>query len=334
MFLFKRKNKKVVLFIHGLENKPPKKLLKKWYLNSIEEGFAKYGYEPDHFHFEVVYWADLLYTKPLDPLITDKEHGLYLDEPYYPSSISQTNQESTTFKRKLFDRLEKFVDGIFLSKNSLVNVEYLFDWIASRTFKDLHIYYRKRVKVDKKSEESAKKIIRERLKEVLLSHNGEEILLIAHSMGSIVAYDVLTFMVPEINIHSFVTIGSPLGLPMIKREIFKEFEMDYTQQTKLPTPENIAKAWYNLADLEDNVAINYNLEDDYSANSMGVAPNDILVKNDYEYAGKKNPHKSFGYLRAGEIAEIIHGFLKEQKPTFLERIANYWKDLFQGSNNA
>ena len=334
MFLFKRKSKKVVLFIHGLENKPPKKLLKKWYLKSIEEGFAKYGYEPDHFHFEVVYWADLLYTKPLDPLVTDKEHGLYLDEPYYPSSISQTNQESTTFKRKLFDRLEKFVDGLFLSKNSLVNVEYLFDWIASRTFKDLHIYYRKRVKVDKKPEESAKKIIRERLKEVLLSHNGEEILLIAHSMGSIVAYDVLTFMVPEINIHSFVTIGSPLGFPMIKREIFKEFEMDYTQQTKLPTPENINKAWHNLADLEDNVAINYNLEDDYSANSMGVAPDDVLVKNDYEYAGKQNPHKSFGYLRTGEIAEIIHDFLKEQKPTFFERTANYLKDLFQGSNKA
>ena len=221
-----------------------------------------------------------------------------------------------------------------MSKNSLVNVEYLFDWVVSRTFKDLHFYYRKSVRVDKKSEESAKKIIRERLKNVLTTHQKQEILLIAHSMGSIVAYDVLTFMVPEINIHTLVTLGSPLGLPMIKREIFKEFEWDYTTQTQLPTPENILKAWYNLADLDDNVAINYNLGDDYMANAAGIAPKDLLVKNDYEYRARKNPHKSFGYLRTNEIVSILHDFLNEKKPGFMEKIGNYWSRLFYGSNKA
>ena len=334
MFLFKkRKNHKVVIFIHGLENKPPKKLLKKWYLKSIEEGFSKHGYALPHFDFEVVYWADLLYIRPLDPLIDDKQHRLYLDEPYHPSNLSGSNRESPSFKRKLFDRLEKFTDGLFLSKNSLVNVEYIFDWITSRTFRDLHIYYRKGVSINKQPEESAKKIIRERLKNTLVTHQKQEILLIAHSMGSIVAYDVLTFMVPEINIHSLITLGSPLGLPMIKREIFKEFELDYTSQTQLPTPENIRKAWHNLADLDDNVAINYNLEDDYAANAVGVAPKDVLVVNDYEYQGRKNPHKSFGYLRTYEIVMILHDFFLERKPGFFENIVSYWKKLFHGSSS-
>ena len=329
MFLFKRKNNnKVVIFIHGLENKPPKKLLRKWYLKAIEEGFTKQEFKLERFGFEVVYWADLLYTRPLDPLVADKEHMLYIDEPYHSSGASQANQESTTLKRKLFDRFETFIDRLFLSKNGLINVEYIFDWVVSRAFKDLHVYYRKNVRVDKKSEESAKKIIRERLKNVLARYKGEEILLIAHSMGSIVAYDVLTFMVPEINIHSLVTLGSPLGLPMIKREIFKEFEWDYTSQTQLPTPENILKAWYNLADLDDSVAINYNLQDDYAANSSGVTPKDILVKNDYEYNGRKNPHKSFGYLRTSETVSILHEFLNEKGPTFFEKLSSHWKGLF------
>lgn len=335
MFLFKkRKNNKVVIFIHGLDNKPTKKLLKKWYLKAIEEGFSKHGYNLPHFDFKVVYWADLLYTRPLDPLIDDKQHGLYLDEPYHPSTLSGPNRESPTFKRKLLDRLEKFTDGLFLSKNSLINVEYIFDWVTSRTFRDLHVYYRKGISVNKKPEESAKKIIRERLKNVLTIHQKREILLIAHSMGSIVAYDVLTFMVPEINIHSLVTLGSPLGLPMIKREIFKEFELDYTIQTQLPTPENIQKAWHNLADPDDNVALNYKLLDDYSANSAGVAPKDILVKNDYEYEGRKNPHKSFGYLRTYETVVILHDFLQERKPRFFENIAKFRRSLFYGSSKA
>ncbi len=331
MFLFKRKKtNKVVIFIHGLENKPPKKLLRKWYLKSIEEGFLKYGYEFCHFDFEVVYWADLLYTEPLDPLVKDSDHPLHLDEPYHPSVASNTDATGDSFKRKIFDRFEKFIDGFFLSKNSLINVEYIFDWVASRTFKDLHVYYRKNVSVDKKSEESAKKIIRRRLKRVLTHHKDQKILLIAHSMGSIVAYDVLTFMAPEINIHTLITVGSPLGLPMIKREIFKEFERDYTTHTKLPTPENIVNAWQNLADLDDNVAINYNLEDDYTINSRGVGPQDKLIKNDYEYNGRKNPHKSFGYLRTNELISILHAFLNEEEPTFLNRLADYWQDLVHG----
>ena len=335
MSLFKkRRNSKTVIFIHGLENKPPKKLLKKWYLKSIQEGFIRHGFELPHFDFEVVYWADLLYTQPLDPLIDDKQHGLFLDEPYHPSIASVQNRESPTFKRKMFDRLEKFVDSLFLSKNSFINVEYIFDWVASRTFRDLHVYYRKKVSVDKKPEESAKKIIRERLKNILQEHDERDILLIAHSMGSIVAYDVLTFMVPDISIHSLITLGSPLGLPMIKREIFKEFEWDYTIRTRLPSPENIRKAWYNLADLDDHVAINYNLQDDYSANAAGIAPKDILVKNDYEYQGRKNPHKSFGYLRTFEIIKILHDFFQEEKPTFFQKMVTGWKNWFYGSSKA
>ncbi len=328
MPLFKPKQpNKVVLFIHGLENKPPKKLLKKWYLKSIEEGFETFQLPSAVFDFEVVYWADLLYNKPLDPVIKDEKHPLYLDEPYVPASDAIAAVASGSVKQKILDRVEGFVDGFFLSKNGIVNVEYLFDMVASWAFKDLHTYYRKKVKVNKKDEEAAKEIIRRRLHNALKKHKGKKIFLIAHSMGSIVAFDVLTFLAGDIPIHTLVTIGSPLGLSVIKREIFKEYHQEYTTTTKLPTPENIMQQWINIADLDDKVAMNYNLNDDYAENLQGIGPDDHLVKNNYQVGENKNPHKSFGYLRTKPLLEPLHAFLQEKDPNLLDKFLRYCKKI-------
>ena len=77
----------------------------------------------------------------------------------------------------------------------------------------------------------------------------------------------------------------------------------------LSVPENITRQWYNLSDFGDRVAINYNLSDDYHQNSQGISILDKQVHNTYEYAGNKNPHKSYGYLRTPEMSEIVHSFL-------------------------
>ena len=66
--------------------------------------------------------------------------------------------------------------------------------------------------------------------------------------------------------------------------------------------------WYNFSDLEDKVAINYNLGDDYEENSNRVRAIDKIVYNNYEYQGERNPHKSYGYLRTLELAQVIHDF--------------------------
>src|SRR5207344_1882409 len=77
---------------------------------------------------------------------------------------------------------------------------------------DLHRY---------KHHRAAQDAIRERLREPLRTAHakGRPIMLIAHSMGSIVAYDVLRTAdrsLPGLRIAHFVTLGSPLGLTEIK----------------------------------------------------------------------------------------------------------------------
>ena len=63
--------KNVIIGIHGLKNKPPKELLEKWWKTSISDGLNNIGQHDIEFQFELVYWADLEYSKPLDPEITD-----------------------------------------------------------------------------------------------------------------------------------------------------------------------------------------------------------------------------------------------------------------------
>jgi hypothetical protein len=92
----------------------------------------------------------------------------------------------------------------------------------------------------------------------------------------------------------------------------------------LKTPENVRSKWYNLSDLKDKISFDYMLSDDFDQNTGQVAPNDIIVTNDYEFRGNRNPHKSYGYLRTPEMAGIISGFLKKDRSGFFS-----WLNVFK-----
>ncbi len=114
-------------------------------------------------------------------------------------------------------------------------------------------------------------------------------MLIAHSLGSIIAYDVLTLDASNVPIDTFVTIGSPLGLPIIKNRIVAEVKQNPSQKTILKTPENIRSHWYNLADLRDKISINDTLQDEFKENAIHIGPVDKIVTNDYAFDDQKKP---------------------------------------------
>jgi len=138
-------------------------------------------------------------------------------------------------------------------------------------------------------------------------------------MGSVVAYDVLAKNIPGVKVHTFVTSGSPLGLPAVKKKIFENLKIKANRNQMAPTPECITSTWYNLSDLNDTIALNYNLSDDFKPNEAGVAPQDTVVQNDYVYNGQHNHHSIYGYLRVPEMAHIIDNFLGAKR-SLLHRI--------------
>jgi pimeloyl-ACP methyl ester carboxylesterase len=134
---------------------------------------------------------------------------------------------------------------------------------------------------------------------------GKQIMLIAHSMGSIIAYDVLAGAartLPGLRIAHFVTVGSPLGLSPVKEIL----------AAPLRVPECVER-WSNLADPRDHVARwDTRLSSDFRENSAGAAISDYLVVNGYASpSGAPNPHKIYGYLRTPEMSELIAGFVHE-----------------------
>lgn len=312
---------KVIIGIHGLGNKPSKEVLEKWWKESIDEGLQKMSKPIRNYKFELVYWADILHEQPLETDCTDKNNPLFLKEKYIPSSGIFIPEDHSN-RKKILDYLNKEIDSLFLNKDFTLNYSFVSDSIISHWFKDLEAYYTQNQ--IEGAHPHANELIRKRTKEIFQKYITDEILVIAHSMGSIIGYDVLAFDVPQINIDTFITIGSPLGVPVVKSKIAAERKLNHINTKHLPTPSTVQRRWYNFSDLEDKVAFNYKLSDDFGVNRKLVKPIDFVVNNDYEINGERNPHKSYGYLRTPEVASKIIEFLEYTQPARWEK---WWKKV-------
>jgi hypothetical protein len=319
---------KVIIGIHGLGNKPSKDILSAWWEQSIREGLKKNKSFSEKFKFEMVYWADVFYDTPLDPLVSDPDNPLFLEEIYTPGSPNYI-PDPHPIRQKVLDILEEQLDRIFLNDDLTINFSFITDSIIHTYFKELDSYYAKECEDAADLNCKARDIIRQRMVQLIKKHRDDEIFVIGHSMGSIIAYDVLTFTIPEIVIDTFITIGSPLGLPVIRAKIAAERQIKLPASTQLKTPPNVQGNWFNFSDLEDKIALVYDLTDKFDINQNGIKVKNFVVDNNYEVNSHKNPHKSFGYLRTPELSKIIFDFLKTRTgkliSILLEKIKKFLK---------
>jgi len=242
--------------------------------------------------FKLVYWADIQYPNPIpvEELLEryEQAQGQGTLRRYDPKTFDKIRAITQKWGGRLLDK-EKDLIGLGSHVEKLLGV----------SVNDLAEYY---------DSPDKRKQMRERLSKLLMQHSEKRKVLIAHSMGSIIAYDVLRELdhTDMNSIEHFMTIGSPLGLPIVTQNIRREFN-----ETK--TPENVAR-WTNIADPADKVALDCNLSDDYKKpNTSGVKVTDILVHNDYvNHEGKANNHKSYGYLRTPELSDLILAFNSQQ----------------------
>ncbi|KOX59199.1 hypothetical protein ADL19_05695 [Streptomyces purpurogeneiscleroticus] len=276
-----------IVGIHGLGNKPPVDEKRRWWEAAIREGLSR----NEHLHrveaaFEFVYWADLRYDAPLDTSGNQ--------EPYrpYPGAgpLSNADEAPAISTGTLLAPVYEGLDWV----QSKTGITPLDDVILEYRFDDLWHYH---------AEDPFAQRVRSRLIDRLDTLRDGRILLAAHSMGSVIAYDVLRFLEqhdPMLRVDHFVTLGSPLGLAKVKLKAEAEFG-------SLRVPGNVA-AWTNLYDGEDVVAITGALASDYVPNG-GVRVQDVQVVNDYTAPnGGANHHKSYGYLRTPEFSNIASAF--------------------------
>ncbi len=308
----------VIIGIHGLGNKAPKFVLEQWWKDSMCEGMIQAECTKNLPDFEMVYWADILHDKPLDRWTNDEDSPYYLNEPF-KKTAQLTEVQAHPIRQKVTSFISDKLTDIFLNDDKTLNYDFITDSILKNHFPDLDAYYSETPQEESEISTHVRDQIRDRLVQVIHKYKKYEIMIVAHSMGTIISYDVLNFLVPEIPVHSLITMGSPLGLPIVIGKIAAEQKMKLNGQPALASPPGLSSNWYNLADITDHVALHHKLGDDFLYNGKGIHPIDILVNNTYEINGVKNPHKSFGYLQAPEFINILTDFISEPIPNRRQR---------------
>ncbi len=157
--------------------------------------------------------------------------------------------------------------------------------------------------------------VREQLKTPLrrMFAEGRRILIIGHSMGSVIAYDALWELTHvEHNpgkVDLFLTIGSPLGMRFTQERLLCARE-----QGRRRYPHNIRR-WVNLAAQGDLTALDPTLRDDFkSMLELGLVESltdiDSGLFNYFRNEKGLNVHRSYGYLVNPRMGEVIAAWWK------------------------
>ncbi len=161
--------------------------------------------------------------------------------------------------------------------------------------------------------------VRELLKAPLrrMFADGDRILLIAHSLGSVIAYDTLWELWNEEGnrgrVELFMTLGSPLGMRYVQRRL-----VGFGDSTERRFPGNI-RHWRNFTSEGDLMALDPEIRNDFSAMLSGGLTQSI----DDEY------HGLYGYFRsaAGLNVHRSYGYLVQ--PRVGRTIARWWRSQTQ-----
>lgn len=144
----------------------------------------------------------------------------------------------------------------------------------------------------------------------------EDILLIAHSLGSLVSYDVLWKFshygeyqhIRNKKISALVTIGSPLGDENVKSRLKGAQASSHRKY-----PHNIGR-WVNFAAEDDYISHDPTLANDYKKMLQLGLTASITDKQIYNLAirgDNSNPHHGVGYLIHPQVCREVHNWLNK-----------------------
>lgn len=138
-----------------------------------------------------------------------------------------------------------------------------------------------------------------------LTRTGGPVVIVAHSQGSMIAFDVLRrFRRGRLEVPLLVTLGSPLGLAEVQRALCR-----WARSRKLSVPRCVSR-WVNVADPLDVVAADPRLADDFDP--PGVIQD--IVRPGLNPHGPLRPHSATGYLHVPEVRHLVGAVLVPASP--------------------
>jgi subtilisin family serine protease len=151
-------------------------------------------------------------------------------------------------------------------------------------------------------DEPLRQQMRRRLLDVIRPLGNEPFVIVAHSQGTMIAYDVLHEVATTCAVSRFVTLGSPLGIQEVQDRLRKLLRLDDT--VDLPIPACIQR-WDNFAARFDPVAADPLLADDFTNGTAKLR--DHRIDNPSAWQIKDfNPHDSRGYLANPDVRGVVY----------------------------
>ena len=139
---------------------------------------------------------------------------------------------------------------------------------------------------------------------------GDDVMLIGHCLGSVIAYDALWSLTREegvtSRVSSFVSLGSPLSDQGVRSRLLGASGKDVEMY-----PNNMM-TWHNLSAEDDYVCHDKTVADDFKAMLKHRMVGDITDHTIYNLAvryGRSNAHSSLGYLVHPRLTAILADWL-------------------------
>jgi hypothetical protein len=320
--------KKHLIVIHGRASKPSHqeklrlvKLALGHGLGRVDPNVAK-DFERGALKFTFVYYGDisnrLLVERDADLAASLRERDPDHDDApcesagSYDASLERLLAQKD-FGAKAYRELLKRVpdqgalDDIASLLSPAASVLGLSERIIRRVTPDMGAYMTSR-----KIGSAIRERLAQPLKAALLA--GDDICLVSHSMGCIVAYDVLwklSQMSEYVDVQEsgnrvarWLTLGCPLGEPGVRGNLY-----DNDERADGRYPKKIVAAWVNAAAKDDFIAHDATMADDFQemlaagyVDSLHDLPG---ICTFWVGDAGANPHKFYGYLDHPDVARQI-----------------------------
>ncbi|WP_448700977.1 hypothetical protein ACFGVR_02760 [Mucilaginibacter sp. AW1-3] len=277
-----------VTFIHGIANKPEEKKLVKIWLDALAGDLLGNDDGLDlgasGVTTSMIYWADVLYDKPLEEVVAESVINFENAEGI---ALSANVDADMSWREGLTGEEKAMVDALAakLAVDTLVSDVALptqaemaitleripLPWFVKRKLmawllKDVHHYlfntnYSPRPGVSYNVQDE----IRRRTLEKLNAVNTDKHIVVSHSMGTVIMYDCLKRVTGCPPINGLMTIGSPLGIDEVQDKLAPEWSREDGYPAKVNGP------WINVYDMLDPVTgFDGNIANDFKQNGNEV----------------------------------------------------------------
>jgi len=294
-----------IVYVPGMQPKPPvepyEEMLWRCLLNGVGRADPAIVRELAQHRdsFRIAPWSRLFYDEQaaMEPNLPGIERLLALDGP------EERDVREASHWHKQIGRL------IYLLSDKF---PFLINWVANpdmeEALKETRRYFQ--------DQDGVATRIRQLVADRFLASwtPDSRLLVIAHSLGSVIAFDTLWELSyhkeSEIRVDLFMTLGSPLGLNFIRHRMLNARESGARRY-----PTNIRR-WANLAAIGEMTALDRTFADDYrEMTDLGLVES-ITDETDLQtyFRGPDglNVHRCYGYMANRQTGAALASWLREE----------------------